>query len=75
LGLELLDRGLAHITAVDASSAYITAARTESPRRGQRDVVEGIITRAGFTLETRRRAGTWWVDVHGRRTDGATAAS
>ena len=44
LTFELLDRGMAQATIVDASSAYVTAARDEAARRGRSsstDVIHG----------------------------------
>ena len=42
LTFELLDRGVLGATAVDASSAYITAARGEAERRGRADVARFV---------------------------------
>src|SRR5687768_7478362 len=42
LTFELLDRGIARATAVDASSFYLDAAREEAKRRGRFNAIEFI---------------------------------
>jgi SAM-dependent methyltransferase len=42
LAFELLDRGLTHAVAIDASSSYIAAAREEAERRGRANAIQFV---------------------------------
>jgi 2-polyprenyl-3-methyl-5-hydroxy-6-metoxy-1,4-benzoquinol methylase len=74
LTFELLEVGVQHATDVDASSAFLDAAREEAARRltgndfevfvHPASRMEEIVRRAGFALARRRGRWVWGADIY-----------